>query len=184
MVGARTEASLRKPGSLSEAAAVVVCLGTNDVAKVKSMPDVTPFVDRVKEFLNFLGCRRLLVVGPLGLRHPEGVKVTAGAIERAVREMGASVAATFHDVSSIRDVCYQKKDRTHLTPGGQAELAMSIAKRLKELLRCEDEAPKQVPSKMENRRDKCCKVATTQARGVARVLLVCSANYGFLSRVL
>ena len=163
---------------------MVVCLGTNDASIVKNMPDVTPFVDRVKEFFNFLKCRRLLVVGPLGLRNPEAAKLTAGAIERAVREMDASVAATFHDVSAMPEICYQEKDRPHLTPGGQAELAMALAQRLKDLLRREDEGTEQFPRNMESSRDIFCKVATSHAHGVARILLACSTNYEILSRVL
>ena len=170
---ARILASLRKPGLPSDAAAAVVCLGTNDAAIVKKkMPGATPFVDRVKDFLSFLKCRRLLVVGPLGLRSPEGVKRAACAIERAVREMDASATATFHDVSSLPEICYQKRDRTLLTPDGQVELAMALAPKLRDLLRRKDEEPGRIHTIMEHIGQTSCESATREAHGAAFSLLV------------
>ena len=169
---------LRRPGSLRGASAAIVCLGASDAVLVKKMPDIAPFVERVDEFLKFLGCGRLLVLGPLGLRNPKCLSRISYAIAKSVAAMDGCTVATFFDVSPLSVSCYQK-DRAHLTPGGHEELASLIAGRLQGLLQLDGVCEGGAPPGIGNDGSSCYQIATCQALfaiPIVRSLLITHAG--------
>ena len=151
--------SIRRPGSLRGGSAAIVCLGAHDAAIVKKMPDIAPFVERVGDFLRFLGCPRLLVIGPLGMQSPECMAKITSAIKKAVETMNGCHVASFFDVSFI-GASYYRKNRAYLTPDGQAELASLVAPRLCEILRTEVVCADGIPPGIGNDGNCCYQIAT------------------------
>ena len=149
-------------GTSGRAYAAIICRGANDMGYVGKLADPSIFVEKIKWFLMSVGCQRLLVLGPLGMRRLGGIAETSRSIETAVREMGRSLTADYCDVSKIPDTYYQK-GKFRPSPEGQEALSRVVGPRLRRLLAREEGAADPLPPGVVNAGYLCYQISVCQA---------------------